>query len=169
MLLLARNKSMRVYDVAKRVSLERFKVDFDRIRTMPHKTQDVCRDFELDDDSMIGLADLMSAFSEAAGIKEIMEIKVVFRRSSSHDDYPRYQGSNTHKSPRGLLCVARRNARGGRDVFKAHDGRTLYSSEPLPGRFVVYDSLEVDHYRTRVTSIVPKYEGHVDTIDVSFI
>lgn len=118
-------------------------------------------------ESYDSLTDLLTFYNEISRDSPKKSRGVCFERFSSSENQ-RITASKESKDSKDLklaiLCVARRNAYGHRNVLKDKSGTTICDIELQPNDLLLFDHESIDNYNTLVFSVNKKYEGHVDTI-----
>ena len=168
MLLSTHGRCLCVFDVSKRIEPAHFKFEFDRqfgmnIRHDPRSRQRA-RPFSEADDAVV------DAFVDACALRDVVarahRVEVEYMRlSSMDDDYDDAQQVKTTAAVTCVMCVARRNAAGGKERFTNRRG-AVFDREIAPGQMAIFSSDEILHVKTRVLGENVKYEGHVDSIYV---
>ena len=162
MLLSRHGSNMRVYDVKQKVDVRRLKYDFDRLFTCTPKPaisrRRILHDHDLEDREIVKT--LIATFVDLSKIDiEKNRIDIDFHRKYSFEEV---EQDAIFTLVSGILCVARRNAEGGKERFM-NERDAVYDREIKPGQMIVLDR-NIKHHMTPVTGMEPRYEGHVDSV-----
>lgn len=172
-------RHVRIYDARQVVSVDRFKCSFDVFNR--RKKLDRVRLVDLasiDDGEKQAFDGVVRLFCDELSVSpgDVL-VELQRRRSVDADDDDRdeekiaeeeEEGKGVAADHRlgGVLCVARRNAWGGKERFVVEAHRKSFDRDLPVGHVAFLDVDRISHESTPVEPVNPAFEGHVDVIHV---
>ncbi len=157
--------NIRVYDISRKINVNKLKPDFDRLKRMPPLHIDREADSE-------ELGKLVDFFISKTHIRESAHLLIHAQRITCHpyeEGHPKVRGWHRDGvTAIGVACINRHNIEGGVSEFRDKTGnvtRVLLQ----PGNLIIFDDTTVMHRVTPI-HILDKNEpsGHRDVILLSF-